>query len=438
MASSKYCRGKKIWLCGKLAHISRIKELMLKDHPSFGFHRKPVQQPHNAAGLRIAFATLLGALVLACPSANAALKLRITIPKRSEFTPVQRFNREGVRAIQRHEYPKAESLFYKAYLYDPADPFTLNNLGYISELEGHLDRAVKFYKLAEEQGCNAVIDMSSSRQLVGKPMIYALGRIQNTPMLVNRMNIEAIDLLAHNRAFEAVTILKKALPIAPDNAFTLNNLGAAEEATGNFSDALRYYEQAADSGSNEPITVTLNDSWRGKRVSAAAEANVRRLRRRMRNANPTMVQANMLTLQGVAAANENDWETAQQDFVQAYKLDPFNAFTLNNRAYIAEKQGDLETAQFFYWKARRAEGASARIGLATQSDAEGQPIGNVAEASNHKVNDELNAFSQRQKGLPGPITLIPRNNGTNEPQKSPDHALPAPTPNELLQHPSPK
>ena len=426
-----------IQLCGKLAHSSRIKEVMLKDHPSFGFPRNPVQPARRAAGLGITLATLLCTLALACPAASAARKLRITIPKRSELTPVQRFNRQGVRAIQKNDYKKAEALFYKAYLYDPADPFTLNNLGYISELEGHLDRAVRFYKLAEEQGCDAVIDMSSSRQLVGKPMVYALGKIHNTPMLVNRMNIEAIDLLAHNRAFEAVSILKKALPIAPDNAFTLNNLGTAEEATGNFSDALKYYEQAAATGSNEPITVTLNDAWRGKQVSAAAEANVRRLTRRMKQVSPTVAQANMLTMRGVAEANQNNWEAAQQDFLAAYRLDPFNAFTLNNRAYLAEKQGDLETAQFFYWKARRADGANARIGLATQSDAEGQPIGNVAEVSNHKVSDELNAFSQRQKGLAGPITLIPRNNGTNTPQKSPDHMLPAPTPNELLQHPSP-
>ena len=60
----------------------------------------------------------------------------IKIPRRSELTPVQRLNRRGVDAIKKHEYKNAESLFYKAYLYDPADPFTLNNLGYVSELEG--------------------------------------------------------------------------------------------------------------------------------------------------------------------------------------------------------------------------------------------------------------------------------------------------------------
>ena len=72
---------------------------------------------------------------------------------------MQRLNREGVDAIRKHQYEKAEAIFYKAYLYDPADPFTLNNLGYISELQGQLDRAHKFYTLASEQG-SAALDRS--------------------------------------------------------------------------------------------------------------------------------------------------------------------------------------------------------------------------------------------------------------------------------------
>ena len=74
--------------------------------------------------------------------------LRITIPKRSEATPVQKLNREGVKEIQNHRLARAERLFYRAYLIDPDDPFTLNNLGYISELQGKIDRAQRYYQLA--------------------------------------------------------------------------------------------------------------------------------------------------------------------------------------------------------------------------------------------------------------------------------------------------
>src|SRR5437763_2485480 len=96
------------------------------------------------------------------------------IPLRSRLSPVQRLNREGVDAVKHHHYDKAEALFYKAYLYDPADPFTLNNLGYISEVQGQLERAHKFYDLAAQQSSDANIDLSNQKHLQGQPMKAAL------------------------------------------------------------------------------------------------------------------------------------------------------------------------------------------------------------------------------------------------------------------------
>src|ERR1035438_2821851 len=147
--------------------------------------------------------------VLAATGSHAAWAsdaLKITIPRRSELTPVQRLNREGVGAVKKHQYEKAEALFYKAYLYDPADPFTLNNLAYISELEGEADSARKFYALASEQGRSATIDRSNAKHLEGKPMKNAFDSLQDVPMRVNRMNVDAMDLLAEHRGFEAVAL----------------------------------------------------------------------------------------------------------------------------------------------------------------------------------------------------------------------------------------
>jgi Flp pilus assembly protein TadD len=147
--------------------------------------------------------------------------LAITIPRRSELTPVQRLNREGVDAVKKHQYEKAESaLFYKAYLYDPADPFTLNNLGYISELQGELDRAHKFYALASEQGSNANIDRSNAKQLEGKPMLYALESLQDISNAGESHECGRDGALSENRGFEAVALLRKALSLDPQNPFT--------------------------------------------------------------------------------------------------------------------------------------------------------------------------------------------------------------------------
>src|ERR1700723_3438542 len=106
----------------------------------------------------------LGAIGMAMGTGSwaSAGDIKITVPKRSHMTPVQRLNQEGVDAIRKRSYEKAETLFYKAYLLDPDDPFTLNNLGYISELKGQVDRAQSFYALAGKVASDAAIAKASS------------------------------------------------------------------------------------------------------------------------------------------------------------------------------------------------------------------------------------------------------------------------------------
>jgi Flp pilus assembly protein TadD len=340
---------------------------------------------------------------------RAADTVKITIPRHSELTPVQRLNREGVEAVKKQQYEKASALFYKAYLYDPADPFTLNNLGYISELQGELDRAHKFYALAAEQGSNANIDKSNAKRLEGKPMQYAFESLQDVPMRVNRMNVDAMELLSEDRGPEAITLLRDALALDSHNPFTLNNLGVADETIGDYANALRSYDEAAGSHSAELVVVTLDRSWRGKPVSVMAAASEKRLEDRMKNMNRAEMDAVMLNLRGVTATNQNDWHAARQDFLNAYLLDPAGAFSLNNRGYVAEMDGDLETAELFYEKARKAPNSIARVGLATQRSAEGKRLLTVAGDSDHQVDSALDKYSQERRKQTGPNELIQRN-----------------------------
>jgi Flp pilus assembly protein TadD len=339
--------------------------------------------------------------------------LKITLPRHSELTPVQRLNREGVIAIRNRQFNKAGELFYRAYLYDPADPFTLNNLGYISELQGQLDRARKFYDLALKQSSNAPIDTSSARDLEGKPMSAALEDLEDLPMRVNRMNMNAMHLLAENRGFEATAQLKTTLSLDLHNPFTLNNLGVASEAIGDYDGALKYYRQAADRNSSESAAVTLDEGWRGQPISRMAAESAKRLEKRLQNMNPTEARSVAFTVRGVAAVNQNDWAAARQDFLKAYSLNPRSAFSLNNRGYVAERDGDLESAQFFYANARRAEDSGARVGLATEHFAEGKDLHTVATDSNQKVDLALDQYSQQRRCETGPIELTPR--GGTEP-----------------------
>ena len=377
----------------------------------------------------IALSAAVASLGAQMGSAQAMWK--ITIPRRSRLTPVQQLNREGVEAVNKRDYGKAEELFYKAYLYDPADPFTLNNLGYISELQGQLQRADEFYKLASEQGSNADIALSNVKELEGKPMMTAFENIRDTKMKVNGMNMDAMQLLSKGRGFEALDVLRQALKVNPENPFTLNNLGVAEEAIGDLTDALRYYDAAAQSGSRQTVVVTQDEAWSGRPVSALAAANAARLEGLMTAEGTAGAQAAMYNLRGVYAANENQPETAKEDFLHAYSLDPTNAFSLNNRGYVAEMNGDLESAQFFYEKAQQASGADMRVGLATAGSAQGQPLVRVATDSGYKVDSALVQYGEERHEQQAPIELTPRGGATlgnpaTAPEKSPAPNTPQP------------
>ncbi len=377
-----------------------------------------MRRTRKSLGRRVSTAAI-GLVFCAVPPAVLAKDLKITVPRHSRLTPVQRLTREGVDAVLKHQYEKAEGLFYKAYLYDPVDPFTLTNLGYVSELHGQLDRAEKFYKLATEQGCDAIIDRSDSKQLKGKPMLYALGTSKNMPMRVNRLNVLSIELLSQDRGFEAESLLKEALAIDAQNPFTLNNLGVAAESTGDLESALKFYDAAAARRASEQVVITPQRSWRGKPVSDMAAESAQNLRQRMDKMDITHVRSTMLAVRGVSAANRNDWTEARKDFLEAYPLDPQSAFSLNNRGYVAERDGDPETAKFFYSAAQQAADAGARVGTATQAAAQGQHLDAVADESSHKVGEEIDAYVRERRRQNIPLELKRRNATPKEPEKAP-------------------
>jgi tetratricopeptide (TPR) repeat protein len=233
-------------------------------------------------------------------------------------------------------------------------------------------------------------------------------------MQANRMNLEAMRLLSENRGFEATSLLQQALSLDPQDPFTLNNLGVADETVGDFWNALKYYRAAADLHSSEPVVIAVDRAWRGKPVSDMAAASAKRLEKRLQTINPGYERALMLSRRGVFAENQNDWNAARDYFLRAYSADPSDAFSLNNRAYVAERDGDLETAKFYYEKARRAQDASAPVGMATDSNAQGKPLFAVASGSDQKVDGALNIYSIERRRQTGPIELTPRGNGSQD------------------------
>ena len=337
-------------------------------------------------------------------------EVRIPLPKRSHPTPVQNLNREGVKALEKHDYEKAKKLFYQAYLLDPNDPFTLNNLGYVSELQGEIDRAQRFYALAAEQTSDARVDRSTSETMVGKPVSAVAGKTDDVRVQVNRYNVEAIGLLMNDRAPEADLLLHKALALDRHNPFTLNNLGYAQEKEGELEQALSFYSAAAATQAKDPVVVTPISGWRGKPIGEIASENARKVQRMMSRAEGLQARVARLNLRGVSAINRNQRDKARQYFEQAHKLDPNDAFTLNNMGYLAEMDGDQETAKFYYEKALTSDHSHARVEVATRKQAEGEQLATVADQSSGMVQTSMQQEVEARRQRGGPIVLKRRDN----------------------------
>jgi Flp pilus assembly protein TadD len=356
------------------------------------------------------------ALALTSPRAHAG-DLKITIPRHTRLTPVQRLNREGVESVRRHNYGKAETEFYKAYLLDPDDPFTLNNLGYVSELQGQIDRAQNYYSLAKAQVSDAIIDQASVRSVQGQPLSQAFS--PDAPIQIDHDNVEATRLLSQRRPFEADRLLQHALQVDPHNVFALNNMGVTKEMEGEPDEALKFYDQAATLHSIANASVTLDRHLQGRPVSEIAQRSAQALRRRLANGSNLEEQVADLNIQGVAAANRNDLRAADEKFRKAYAIDPNDAFTLNNIGYVAELEGDRETAQFFYDRAQ-ASGGATTVGLATRQSAEGMKLSVVAAGSDTKIESKMAAERASRRQSQEPVALHRRDgsivNETTQPE----------------------
>ncbi|MGC2195661.1 MAG: tetratricopeptide repeat protein [Terriglobales bacterium] len=389
--------------------------------------------PFPAITTRLKFGVVHLALIVLLSGASPlahGVDLRLSLPKGSRATPVQQLNRDGVKELKRGHVNKAKERFVKAYLLDPDDPFTLNNLGYIAELEGDVDRALKYYQLAANTSTEAVIDDASKKGLKGQPVNMAFQSSQTSEFPGNKANFRAMTLLEKGRVFEAEAVLKTAIQADPKNPFLLDSLGYVMESEGDLQAALQYYSEAASLHSEERVLLTPLKRWRGKTISEIAARNAEVIREELAKGESTDAQVARLNLRGVVALNHNDSTHAREFFADAYQLDPQNAFTLNNLGFIDELNGDRETAEMYYEAARTAREANERVTYATRADAEGRKVGPLAETNQDAVNDTLKAIQLTKRRARRPIQLMLRDTGAppsaSEPKQQPPLGVPTP------------
>jgi Flp pilus assembly protein TadD len=108
--------------------------------------------------------------------------------------------------------------------------------------------------------------------------------------------------------------------------------------------------------------------------------------------------------------NRNERKPAREAFQQAYKLDPYNSFTINNMGYLAELEGDKETAESFYRQAQTASRSKEKVAVATRIEVEGRQVGKVAEESTAMMDSSLQALAEAKRRSGARPTLRTRDN----------------------------
>jgi hypothetical protein len=158
------------------------------------------------------------------------------------------------------------------------------------------------------------------------------------------------------------------------------------------------------------VIVTTDNDARGRLVTEIADRNAKRIERRLPDSETSESQSARLTFFGVAAINHNHPQTARQNFAEALKLDPNNAFALNNMGYLSEMEGDQETADSYYGRAQVALRAGQKVTAATRQDVLGMRLGEVARLNDTAVDAAITAEQQEKRRHGGPIQLKHRDN----------------------------
>jgi Flp pilus assembly protein TadD len=89
----------------------------------------------------------------------------------TQRTPEERvaeLNIRGVSDINRNDFAAAQAAFRSAYALDPNNVFALNNIGYLSEIEGDRETAQFFYERAQALGgANTTVGLATRRTAEG-------------------------------------------------------------------------------------------------------------------------------------------------------------------------------------------------------------------------------------------------------------------------------
>ena len=206
---------------------------------------------------------------------------------------VNRYNVQALGLLMKDRAPEADLLLQQALALNPRNPFTLNNLGYTKEKEGELEQAFTFYSKAANLNSDDPIVVTANKDWRGKGIsqiasenAHKLQRLMEQSEDVNsrvaRLNLQGVSAMNRNEHAAARKYFQEAYRLAPDNSFTLNNMGFLSEMDGDRETADFYYNKAAESrGRAARVSVATRREVEGQPIGQVAEFGDNQIAARM-------------------------------------------------------------------------------------------------------------------------------------------------------------
>ena len=131
-----------------------------------------------------------------------------------------RLNLRGVAALNDNHPSEARQLFLQAYQQDPSNSFTLNNLGYITELQGDVESAQEYYEAARSgTDANGRVTYSTRPDAEGQKMFRLANNNQSevqttlqTMQTARRQGQQPIELIHRDEGTGNAELPAKPVP----------------------------------------------------------------------------------------------------------------------------------------------------------------------------------------------------------------------------------
>ena len=153
-----------------LNNMGVAKEMEGESHAALQYYDEAAVMSSEAAAVVTLNRTWRGKPVAQMAAENAKnLRSRMQTEENPEVK-VAELNIRGVSALNRNDLAAADQDFRKAYALDPNNAFAVNNIGYLSEIEGDRETAQFFYEKAGTIGPNVTVGLATRQAAEGQKL----------------------------------------------------------------------------------------------------------------------------------------------------------------------------------------------------------------------------------------------------------------------------